>query len=214
MEKGNNKKFYRLHWLWNIIRHGLIFQGIRNKLALLGVDFMPYFWTLEGDDTILCPEVKGDTPGFSITHFSEEDVKNAQSLIGGSYDKDLSSYIKEGQICVGIKDSEAIVAFMFIKRDFYLFRGKTFKFDRHEAYLHSMYTFEAYRGRRIAPYLRYHCYQVCKELNLTRVYSISEYFNKSSKKFKKKLKAKHTKLYLSIVLFKRYKKTILLKRYV
>ncbi len=214
MEKGNNKKFYRLHWLLNIIRHGLIFQGIRNKLARFGLDFMPYFWTLEGEEEIICPKVKGDTSGFVISNFTELDVERAQDLIAGNHYKNLTSFIKEGQVCVGIKDNEAIVAFMFIKKEFYLFRGKTFRFQEYEAYLHSMYTFETYRGRRIAPYLRYHCYEICKELNLTRVYSISEYLNKSSRKFKKKLKAKHTKLYLSLVLFKRYKKTILLKRYV
>jgi GNAT superfamily N-acetyltransferase len=193
MEVSVGKKIYRWHWFWNIVKHGMLLQGIRNRLALLGIDIMPYYWTLEGAETITCPEVKGDASGFK--------------------DKDLSNYIKEGQVCVGIKDNYAIVAFMFIKRDVYPFRGKTFYLQNNEGYLHSMYTFEAYRGRKIAPYLRYQCYEICKDLGLNKNYSISEYFNTSSKRFKQKLKAKQIKLYLSIILFKRYKKTLLIRRY-
>ena len=193
MEVSVGKKIYRWHWFWNIVKHGMLLQGIRNRLALLGIDIMPYYWTLEGAETITCPDVKGDASGFK--------------------DKDLSNYIKEGQVCVGIKDNYAIVAFMFIKRDVYPFRGKTFYLQNNEGYLHSMYTFEAYRGRKIAPYLRYQCYEICKDLGLNKNYSISEYFNTSSKRFKQKLKAKQIKLYLSIILFKRYKKTLLIRRY-
>ncbi|PQV48907.1 hypothetical protein CLV33_104112 [Jejuia pallidilutea] len=213
MEVGNKSRFYRLKWFWNIIRHGLFFQGLRNRLAKIGIDIMPYYWTLEGSETIVPPKVKGDTSGFTISHFNENDIEKAQRLIAGSYYKDLVSYFKEGQICVGIKDYDAIVAFMFVKRDSYLFRGKTFNLAKNEAYMHSMYTFELYRGRRIAPYLRYHCYGLCKEMGLSKLYSISEYFNKSSKKFKQKLKAKQTALYISINLFNSFKKTFLLKKY-
>jgi len=99
----------------------------------------------------------------------------------------LSNYIKEGQVCVGIKGNDAIVAFMFIKRDVYPFRGKTFYLQINEGYLHSMYTFEAYRCRKIAPYLRYQCYEICKDLGLNKNYSVSEYFNTSSKRFRQKL---------------------------
>lgn len=213
MEVTGNKRYYKWYWFWNIIKHGMLMQGIRNQMAKLGVDVMPYFWTLEGTEIIKPPEVNGETSSFVISRFSVEDVDEAQNLIAGSYYKKLRAYIEEGQICVGIKDNSNIVAFMFIKRDAFLFRGKTFLFNKHEAYLHSMYTFENYRGRRIAPYLRYHCYGICKELGFTKVYSVSEYFNKSSKRFKRKLKAKQTAFYLSIILFKRYKKTYLLKRY-
>lgn len=213
MEVASNKKFYKWYWFWNIIKHGMFFQGVRNRLGQAGIDIMPYYWTLEGTENITSPEVKGGNSDFSISRFSVEDLDKAQLIITGPYYKNLSSFVKEGQVCVGIKENNNIVAFMFIKSDSYFFRGKTFLLGKQEAYLHSMYTFEAYRGRRIAPYLLYHCYEICKELGFTRVYSISEYFNKSSRRFKQKLKAKQVALYLSFVIFKRYKKTVLLKRY-
>jgi len=213
MEVGHKNRFYRLQWFWNIIRHGLFFQGLRNRLETIGINIMPYFWTLEGSESISCPKVLGDTGGFAISYFNETDVEKAQNLIAGSHYKSLLEYFEEGQVCVGIKDYDKIVAFMFVKGDSYFFRGKTFKLSNDEAYMHSMYTFELYRGRRVAPYLRYHCYGICKDLGFSKLYSISEYLNKSSRRFKQKLNAKHTALYLSVNLFGRYKRTFLLKRY-
>ncbi len=82
-----------------------------------------------------------------------------------------------------------------------------------ESYLHSMYTFEAYRGKNIAPYLRYHSYKLLEEKGITTYLSVSEYFNKSTIKFKKKLKPEPVRLYLSLVLFKKWTMNFTLKRY-
>ncbi|MDO5970477.1 GNAT family N-acetyltransferase [Flavivirga aquimarina] len=213
MEVGNTKRFYRIHWLWNILRYGLFMQGLRNRFAKIGIDVMPYYWTLEGAEEFEPPKIKGDDSGFEMSYFGEIELDYIQNKIKGIAHKDLKRYLKEGQICVGLKCYNDIVAYMFIKKNEYRFRGKTFKFEKNEAYLHTMYTFEAFRGRGIAPYLRYQCYKIAKKEGITRTYSISEYFNKSSKKFKKKLCARNTELYISIVLFKKIRKTFLLKKY-
>ena len=212
MEKANKGKFYKLFWLWNIVRHGLFLQGLRNRFARIGLDVMPYYWTEENVEEFKAPEIRGGSEGFSISYFGEEEIMYIQNSISVGY-QDLLVYFNEGQTCVGLKYNDEIAACMFIKKNDYVFRGKTFKLKDNEAYLHSMYTFEAFRGRNIAPYLRYHCYELAKGIGLNKTYSISEYFNKSSRKFKKKLNSKNTELYLSIVLFKKFKKNFLLKTY-
>jgi hypothetical protein len=76
-----------------------------------------------------------------------------------------------------------------------------------------MYTFEAYRGKNLAPYLRYHSYKLLEDQGIDKLYSISAYFNKSSLKFKQKLNAQHLQLLLHVGLFKRFHWNYTLKTY-
>lgn len=213
MELNNKKKFYRLYWIWNILRNGLFFHGVRNRLAKIGVDMMPYYWVLEGGEDIDPPKIRGDESGFKISYLNESELAYIQNSISGIAHKDLLKYFNEGQICIGLKHYDEIAAYMFIKRGDFTFRGRTFKLEENEAYLCNMYTFESYRGKNLAPYLRYHSYTLVKELGIEKNYSVSEYFNKSTIKFKNKLKSRPLKLFLSIILFKKRHKNYLLKSY-
>ncbi|QLG46970.1 GNAT family N-acetyltransferase [Costertonia aggregata] len=203
MEVEKDDKFYRFKWFWNILRHGLFMHGLRNRLARIGIDIMPYYWVLE-EATPLSnpPKLRGkDISGFRVMNFDEKDVIKIKNSIIGIEQKDLLQYIREGQICIGIKHNDEIAAYTFIKPDSFYFRDREFKFKANEVYLHSMYTFEKFRGKNMAPYLRYECYEMLKNENIDYKYSVSEYFNKSTIRFKKKLNSEHKKLYLSIILF-------------
>ena len=92
-------------------------------------------------------------------------------------------------------------------------KGRLFKLKDNEALLVNMYTFQSFRGKNLAPYLRYHSYEFLNKQGRDTFYSISDYFNKSSIKFKEKLKAKPLKLYFHIILFKKYHWDFLLKKY-
>jgi DNA modification methylase len=102
---------------------------------------------------------------------------------------------------------------MFIEFNDFEVNGRTFEIKPNEAYLLNMWTFHGYRGRNLAPYLRYESYKLLNKRGRTFKYSITDYFNKSSIKFKNKLNAKHLYLYLSIVLFRKYKWNFTLKKY-
>ena len=82
-----------------------------------------------------------------------------------------------------------------------------------EAYLENMYTYENFRGKNLAPYLRYQCYKMLAGEGKNVCYSMTQCFNTSSRKFKAKLGARHRELYLHIGLFKRFRRTVLLRRY-
>ena len=94
-----------------------------------------------------------------------------------------------------------------------LFTTKTFRLKDNEAYLLNMWTFHAYRGKNLAPYLRHQSYRLLEKQGRTEKYSITQYFNKSSIKFKNKLNSKHLKLYLSIALFKKFYWNFCIKEY-
>jgi hypothetical protein len=61
-----------------------------------------------------------------------------------------------------------------------------------------MYTMEPYRDKNLAPYLRYQSYGILNKTGRSKLYSVSEYFNSSSIKYKQKLNAKNLKLVLFI----------------
>lgn len=204
MEGDKKGLSYRIQWISNIIKHGLFWHGVRNNLAKIGLDFMPYYWVEEATSPIIPPKIRGEQTHFEILKFGETEISYIKDTIIGIEQKDLLADLKKGEICIGLKTNGQIAAYMFIKNQPFVFRERHFDLGKTESYLHSMYTFEAYRGKNIAPYLRYHSYQYLKNNNISTYYSVSEYFNKSTIKFKKKLNSKPIKLYLSVVLFKKW----------
>ena len=214
MEKRKEDKFYRLKWFWNIISHGLLMHGLRNRFASIGIDFMPYYFVQEGVVSFNAPEIKGDNLGYQISYFGEAEINLIKKSIIGIEGKDLLNDYKSGQLCIGLKHRDEIAAYMFVKKDEFHFRGRTFTFKKNEAYLHSMYTFETYRGKNIAPYLRFKSFELINEQGIDTVFSVSEYFNKSTIRFKSKLGSKHLKLFLSVVLFKKIQWNFTLKNYI
>lgn len=204
---------YRIKWISNIIKHGLFWHGVRNNLAKLGLDFMPYYWVKEATSLITPPQIRGEDKDFEISTFGETEINYIKNTIIGIEQKDLLSDLKNGEICIGLKNKGVIAAYMFIKSKPFTFRKRYFDLQPRENYLHSMYTFEAYRGKNIAPYLRYHSYNYLKKEGVDTYLSVSEYFNKSTIKFKKKLNSKPVKLYLSLVLFKSWSMNFTVKSY-
>ena len=114
---------------------------------------------------------------------------------------------------LGLYDENRLAAFTMVEYGSFKNYGKQFKMEANEAYLTNMYTFEDYRGQNLAPYLRYQCYKQLQQEGKNQFYSITQYFNKSSLKFKAKLGAQHHELWLHLGLFNKFKRTFLLKRY-
>lgn len=213
MEGDKKGMSYRIKWMSNIIKHGLFWHGVRNNLAKLGLDFMPYYWVQEATSPINPPEIRGEDKEFELSTFGEVEIAYIKTTIIGIEQKDLLADLKNGEICIGLKNKGEIAAYMFIKIQPFTFRKRYFNLKLGESYLHSMYTFEAYRGKNIAPYLRYQSYKFLEKKGIHTYLSVSEYFNKSTIKFKKKLSSKPIKLFLSIMLFKRWSFNFTLKSY-
>lgn len=213
MEVKEGNKFYKIQWLWNILSNGLFLFGLKNRLARIGLDITPFYLVQEGVTEYEAPEIRGDSSTYTVSYFEEHEISLIEKSILGIKQNDLLKDLKSGQICVGLKHGNEIAAFMFLNKEHVDLRGRFIKLKNNEVYLHGMYTFESYRGKNLAPYLRYHSHKLADELGLDTKYSISEYFNKSTIKFKKKLNSKHLKLYVSIILFKKKEWHFLLRKY-
>jgi len=197
----------------NVIKNGLLLFGIRNRIARIGIDIRPYYWVQE--ETVKCeePKINGNSNEYNVKNLSYDEVVLIASKVPNLLGKDLIKGWNNGQTCIGLEHNNNIAAFMFIELNEITFNKRSFKLKDNEAYLLNMWTFHSYRSKNLAPYLRYQSYQMLKEQGRVNYFSITEYFNKSSIKFKKKLNSKHHKLYLSIVLFKKYYWNFTLKEY-
>lgn len=197
----------------NVIKNGMFLFGLKNRLARIGIEIMPYYWVQE--EVIPCdvPMIKGDVSEYSLKELSFEEVKFISKEIDNMQMDLLEKEFEQCPYCLGLVHNNTIAAYMFMGLKDVVFRDKLFPIKTNEAYLTSMWTFHAYRGRNLAPYLRYKGYEFLREHGRDTKYSISEYFNKSTIKFKNKLNSKHIRLYIYFNLFGKWERHYLLKNY-
>jgi hypothetical protein len=196
-------------------KHSHFMRPIFDALSKIGIRLSPFFIFQETVDPDqygnFCPKAFKE---YEVGLWGPDEIK-AMALIPGRKfsEQELISRLQEGQWCLGLRKNEAIIAFSWCN-----FKECSFLFDRWplkdgEAYLHDAYTCVDYRGKGLAPYLRY-C--LCKELmknGYTKFYSLSDYFNTPAVNFKKKLNAKKMKLNLYMVLFGKWHLCFTIKDY-
>ena len=196
------------------IRYGTLFEAIQYRLESIGISLSPYYWIQEGltGDTI--PDSKGNFEGYSFEFFGLDEIKSIVESKAWKYSEEqLVSWLKDGKKCLGAKFQGQIAAFMWIDLAESNCKWYRFPLKDNEAYLFDMYTMKSFRGKGIAPYLRYQSYKVLKDMGRSKCYSYSDFLNAPSIKFKKKLNAKFLKTGLYIQLFRRYHWNWIIKSY-
>jgi len=213
MTLAKGAKISKLQWLWNKVRYGLVLQVLRNILSRIGLELRPYYWVQEGVTDCGQPAIKGDIADYSLEFFGPEDMKIIGTRADGYTIEKMLDNLEKGKKCIGLRYKGEIAAFMWIDFDICNFTPHFIRLKKNEAYLFSMYTMHEFRGKNIAPYLRYKSYERLRKFGKDTFYSVSEYFNNSTLKFKKKLNAKNLKLILYIELFKKLRRSITLRKY-
>ncbi|MFB9056386.1 hypothetical protein ACFFU9_06470 [Mariniflexile ostreae] len=213
MDKEKHKSISKLQRYKGVIKNGLFLFGIRNRLAKAGLDIEPYYWVQEEVVPCKLPEVKGGASGFVVKEIGLKEIEVLRSFQSDREFYELIKGIENGQLCFGLEHNGDLAAYTFVELKDFEFKGRKFKLKAHEAYLLNMWTFHAYRGRNLAPYLRCQTYKILKEQGRDVKYSITNYFNKSSAKFKNKLNSKNLSLHLSIVLFGKHTWNFKMKTY-
>ncbi len=195
------------------LRFGLIFQSIRLKLIRLGIEFTPYYLMQEGIQFVTkIPVIQGIQDEYSLNFLGPEDMKIG-ALNGGLSEEKSLYLLKTGQKCVGLKYNGEVAAYLWINFNEIDFASLKIPLKNNEAYLWEMRTMESFKGKNLAPYLRYKSYEILREMNRDVLYSVSVYFNNPTIKVKKKLGAKKLKLLLFIQLFNKFHRSFTLKSY-
>lgn len=213
MENNNKGIVNRIKWIYKLTKHGLFMQGLRNNLAKLGIDIMPYYYFISTKENAVPQKIRGEKITSEVTVFDESDLKLIKESISGLDQKDFLEDIKNGDICMGIKHNNEIVAYSMIKNKPFYFRKRYFHLTEKDIYIHSLYTFDKYRGKNISPYMKYKRYGLFEKQGVIYHHAITEYFNKSALRIQHKLNAKTDALYLSIILFKKWTFNYTLKKY-
>jgi len=195
-------------------RYGMALQASSSILSRIGIEITPYYLFQEGINITEIPEIKGDVADYSFELLGPEDMKiiGAINFVKFSEAK-LLSLLNAGEKCIAIKHKDEIAAFMWINFTEFSYKSTAVQLKSNEAYLYFMNTMETYKGKNLAPYLRYKSYEILNEMGRDKLYSISDYFNSPAVKFKAKLNSKKLKLIIDILIFKKLHWNFTLKSY-
>jgi hypothetical protein len=194
------------------IRYKSLVRLFHDVLMKLGIK-ISFFYLVEEALRNDNPEFElNKFPGYTVEYLGEDDLRLIGSLKERPYpiEKFLQK-LKNGCKCLGVKKDNNLVAFTWFDINNCIYEGYPFALKENEAYLFDAYTLIEYRGKKIAPFIRYQCYKELNRLGKTTFYSISEVLNKQSINFKKKLDAKFILLGLYIRLFNKIKLSIPLR---
>jgi len=179
-------------------------QFILNGMGFLGLEIHPFCVFFEGiRDGVPPPPMhplEELEVGFlgaehmpAITVFPDRKIPERKFL----------ARLELGHLCLGARRYGELVAFTWCSPTEWDYWGRLKLLD-HEAYLYDAYTAIPYRGRGIAPALRYRLYEELAKAGKTRLYSISERLNLPSLRFKAKLGAVIIDRGVHVILLKRW----------
>jgi hypothetical protein len=164
------------------------------------------------DNAEVDPKIKVDN--WELIFLGPSEMKHVAETPGvKETEDDLLKRLEAGCLCLGLKSGSMIIGHMWCNLSFCDSKLLAFPLKQNEAYLTGARTIEEYKGKNIAPYLRYQFYKYLHQIGRTEIFSITEYFNKPAIRFKEKLRARPSGLYLHLCLLKRYTTVIRLRRY-
>ena len=213
IEKPGKHKTGLIHKILNRIRYNLVMQVIKNRLAAIGFEFTLYYLFRESMDNIESPDIEGNISDYKVEFLEPGEMKIIGTDNPGYTVEKFLEHIKLGRKCMGVKFKNEIISFTWLDFNECHFRPSQFKMKNNEVYSYALFTTEPYRGKNIAPYLKYQSYKILKKMGIDTCYSIIEYVNSSSLRYSKKLEFTKIKLGLYIKLFKKYERNITLKTY-
>lgn len=196
-------------------KDGLL-QTLRHYLVRLGIEITPFYYMKEVLPSDIPTYLTAMPEGFEFSVFGSEEVAAINRLSEREdyvSDQKVLDNLKKGDTCLGIKYKGEIVAFTWFSVEqvrSYLYSSV---FKANEAYLYDMYVLKAFRGKNLAPILRYRNYEILKKMGRDTFYSVSECSNAASLRFKEKLNARFVFWALYIGLFGKYHHLWVLRRY-
>ena len=188
------------------IRYNSILRILHDGLVKIGLQLSLFYLVEEGLHLQTIPLEFNEFSCYTAEFLKEEELNIIADIPERPYKKEiLQKRFKDGSRCLLCKKDEQLIGYTW----FNLFECDSgiykLSLKENEAYLFDAYVLMEYRGKRIAPFIRFLCYKELQKLNRTTLYSISDLFNSQSIRFKKKLNAKFSVLILYINLFNKIK---------
>ena len=173
------------------LRYDSFPQLVLDILAKMGVYIQLFYIFLEGlydkeaRQWISLPE------GYSIGFMKFDEMHLLAALPERNVSEiELKERLKEGMLCLGVKYNGKLAAFTWCNMKQSTFPGYRLSLKDDEAYLFDAHTTVSYRGKGIAPAVRYHLYLELAKIGKTKLYSFSDKYNAQAIRFKQKLNAR------------------------
>lgn len=187
-----------------------ILPAILRRLALLGLRLRPFLLVREGVEQRR-PDRSGER--FQFGPVTADDIDELLRLESKPARDALERWFAEGKLCHGVRDGAKLVAKTWSDLAEFNYPPAYRRLEVDEAYLFAAYIDPAYRGHNLAPFMRALCYAELRALGRTRLWSYTDYYNASARRFKTKLGAVDEALCLHIDLFGKWSKTLTLRHY-
>lgn len=204
--------YYKIKMLKSRVQNGLLILTIQNALMRLGFDIDPFVVTQEKIDYCSKPKMRDGMGDYIFRELNVDEIQKHYETIGMD-SCTLDSLLSSNHMAFGLFFKNQLAAYMMARFTDYTFKSEGFTLEKDEAYMCGAYTYDAFRGKGLAPFLRYRCYEVLCARGYTNFLSITQYFNKSSLKYKAKLNAKFKAIYLYVEFFHSYSRLFSLKTY-
>ncbi|MFC1603516.1 GNAT family N-acetyltransferase [Planctomycetota bacterium] len=196
-----------------LVRHKMLMQHLLYYLSRAGIKITLFFWIEESIGYSPEVELKDNIENYSFEFLRPDKMKDISWLKAKQSIEEKVKRLEDGSKCLGVKYKGEIIGYTWAELCkcsdvFYKTELKS-----NEAYLRDMHISRSFRGKNIAPHLRIECYKALISMGYDTCYSISDYFNTPSIKFKKKLNAKFLNMSLYVNLFKKFSWNWKLKEY-
>lgn len=186
--------------LWGRLRHGLLMQEILDRLYAAGIVVMPYYVTSES--AVRLPDVHVP-PGYHVRELGIDDCAAIVAISVRPRTVAQTLEVLTRMRCYGVFQGEELVGHTWVSFDHLpVPSGATplFALRPDEAYLLDMYIAPAHRGARVAPWLRANVLRCLGAEGRPNCYSITLFFNRSSRRFKARFgtQEKELRIYLQL----------------
>lgn len=181
----------------------------------VGLWVEPFYYVREALPAEIPEHLTKLPEGFEFSVLGRDDVLaigRLEERKGYVDERHMVDNLDKGDACLGVKCHGKIVAFTWYS----LVRSDKIypvTMKENEAYLYDMYVLKAYRGSNIAPTLRYRSYEVLSRMGCDTFYSLTEFSNSASIRFKQKLGAQPVLLGIHIRIVNKYRVTWVLRRF-
>jgi len=205
----------KIQSLHNAFKNGLIIMKCLGRLSRFGLTLEFYYVhvgrnnDLQGLGRTWEPELDKYESGF----IREEDASDIASFEEWRSEALILGRLQSGLKCFAVKQRGRIVSFLLCAFKEINDSCYQMKLERNEAHIFDAYTLPAYRGKGLAPFMRYQCYDALSDMGIEKFYSLCDVFNTPSVRYKKKMNVPIQKLGFYFALGDKYSRHWILKEY-
>lgn len=195
-------------------KYGLLTQEFLDRLGQLGVRLTPYLIVDESPGALV--EFDGGISDCVFRSLDASDMHVVANMPNRKRDLAQLRSLLDCAECLGAFVGGTLAGYTWSRYDrIGRMQGRIqlHQLNVDEAYLFDMYVDKEFRGLSLAPLLRHRLFQQLTAKGVRRFYSITTYFNRSSRKFKAKLGAQEFELRMAVSLWSFLKADFLLRRY-